>query len=164
MFRLPSEIKILGILLLIIGSIYFSYKSGADSVKAEYNTAISKMAKRHYEMQTKLDDYAAKYLAEKAKKQQVKIRTVEKAQREITKLPVRDCGWTSAEWVQLNNAYCAAFPDIPDCLHAGLSRSAPDVSSAGRPVPQTPGDSADDRLRDLSGRETGMPGATGETP
>lgn len=159
-----SWLKWGAVAFLVAGLTYGIYNAGANSVRAEYNKAIIRMAEHYKVAQDSLDDYTAKYLAEKAKKQQIKTITVEKAKREIIKLPVRDCGWTPDEWVQLNNAYCAAFPDVPDCLHAGLSRSAPDVSPAGRPMPKTPGDPVDDRSGDLSGRETSMSGTSGETP
>lgn len=145
------------------GVAVFSYRAGADSVRAEYAQKLADSVKNARKMQASLDEYVAKYEAEAAKKQRVRTVTVETVRRETAKLPVRDCGWTHAEWVQLGNAYCAAFPDVPGCLHEGLLRSAPDVPAAGRSVPQDARNPVDAGLRDLSGREAGVPEAPRET-
>jgi hypothetical protein len=68
---------------------------------------------------------------EREKKQQVKTQIITKVKREIIQLPARDCGWSPAERLHIQSAYCASFPTTADCM----SKSVPDTSrtSRGRP-------------------------------
>ncbi len=125
---LVKIVTLVGILLLCVGVGYRTGSTVADNKHLSVEKEATKKAVEQVKEAQEIDQQVIEHRAEAVK---VVTRPVTKVQREIIKLPVRDCGFTNDERVSINVAYCANFPDAASCLHDPLPASGGITRSGG---------------------------------
>lgn len=112
----PLQAQIIALLVSVGLSAFGGYRIGHQLAESkclkEKEVALIKSVEQVREAQ----ETDKRVVEERQEKERVVTRTITKVQREIIKLPTRDCGLTPDERMSVNTAYCASFPDASSCL------------------------------------------------
>lgn len=112
-FQAQIIVLIASVGIAAAGGYRTGYKLAEGKYLKEKEVALTKAIEQVKEAQ-ETDQQVIEKRQESA---QVVTRTITKVQREIVKLPVRDCGFTYDERMSINAVYCASFPDATSCTH-----------------------------------------------
>lgn len=119
-----QSIKVIALIALLVGLSLTTYRAGYKAASTKYEVEKAAAAANVIEKikEAQVTDQAV--VENRKKADEVVTRTITKVQREIVKIPVRDCGFTVDERLSINAAYCASFPDAPSCLHDEVPTSS----------------------------------------
>lgn len=92
------------------------YRVGYKLAEGEHLKEKAATLTKTVEQVKEAQDSDQQVIEKRQESAQVVTRTITKVQREIVKLPVRDCGFTHDERMSINAVYCASFPDAASCL------------------------------------------------
>jgi len=129
-------IKILigGLMLAATGWLGYDYgvsKTEADHAETERqkNAVLAELSVRNAQLD-------AERTAALQRQNEERVRTVIKYRDRFVARPDRGCGFDADERVLVRAAYCAAYPDHPDCVQADLPAGADLPGNPGRGGPQ----------------------------
>ncbi len=126
-----SQIKMVVAAILFVMYGGAAYYAGSKVTSAKYETEKVAALKTAVEQIKETQESDQQVVEQRAESTKVVTRTIVKVQREIIKLPVRDCGFTHDERMSINVAYCANFPDAAFCLSNSVPTSNGTTGSGG---------------------------------
>jgi len=117
-------VKLLAAALLVAGAGWLGYDYGVSSTEAAHasidrqkNEALARISVQNAELDRQRLE--ALQTANEAK-----ARVIVKYKSKLVAMPDRGCGFDVDERVLVRSAYCAAYPDHPDCVQADLPAAA----------------------------------------
>ncbi len=111
-----QQIKIIALIALLAAYGIFAYRAGSKVAEAKYEAEKVASLEKGVQQIKEAQESDQQVVEQRAESIKVVTRTITRVQREIIKLPVRDCGLTHDERMSINVAYCASFPDAASCM------------------------------------------------
>lgn len=111
-------------IVITLGLTAFGYRTGYNMAENKYLEREKAAATQAVEQVKEAQESDQQVVEQRAESVKVVTRVITKVQREIVKLPTRDCGLTPDERMSINAAYCISFPDSTSCVSNAVPTSS----------------------------------------